>query len=203
MRPAEVLAVEISQFKNPSGIRMLVPRLFGATEQAVSAKSVTNAPPPRSNDEWLADFGVQYGAEIESVARTLTKIFTEAGLVMRMAATQKSAGMLSVAGHPTTRGLFALVLSPAGLQIAIGPLSQYEQFASVASRANVVKEINALGVHFRTDPPNPANSWPTVPLQTLTDEARLGKLCNYLIELVKRVQSDGTSSGVAPGSGPG
>jgi hypothetical protein len=68
-------------------------------------------------------------------------------------------------------------------------LAEYEAFRDEGNRANVVKDIKALGLSFRTDPPDPANSWPTVPLNALTAEGNLSKFADYLISIVNRAKS--------------
>jgi hypothetical protein len=109
---------------------------------------------------------------------------------MRLVSSQKSAAFdLSVEGHSTTRGMFSLILSPAGLQIAVSYLAEYTPFHDEANRAKVVKDIKALGLSFRTDPRDPANSWPTVPLNALTAEGVLGKFGDYLVSVVNRAKS--------------
>jgi hypothetical protein len=190
MRPAEVLAVEISQFKNANGVRSVVPRLFGATEQATSVKSATVAPDPRSKEEWLTDFAEVNGEQIGAAARKLANLLIGAGLTMRIVPSGKSAAFdFSVEGHPTTRGMFSLIVNPAGLQLAISFFAKYPSFGTDASRADVVKQIQALGLTFRTVPPDPANSWPTVPLKDLTVDARLMKFSDCLLSLLGRAKS--------------
>jgi hypothetical protein len=187
MRPAEVLAVEISQFKNANGMRTLVPRLIGATVRATSAKDPTGAPDPRCNEEWLADFATINGEQIGTVARKLADVLTGAGLTMNLA---RSAAVfkLAVEGHQP-RSIFYLYLRPAGLAIWVGQLAEYAPFQTDQSRADVVKDIKALGLSFRTDPPNPANSSPTVLLQSLTSEGLLTKFSDYLLSIVNRARS--------------
>jgi hypothetical protein len=190
MRPAEVLAVEISQFKNANGVRSIVPRLFGATEQATSVKSATGAPDPRSNEEWLTDFAKVNGEPIGAVARKLAGLLIGAGLTMRVVPTGKSAAFdFAVEGHPLTRGMFSLIVNPAGLQLAVRAFAEYPSFQTDASRADVVKQIQALGLTFRTLPPVPANSWPTVPLKDLAAEAAFVKFNDYLLSLLGRARS--------------
>jgi hypothetical protein len=196
MRPAEVLAVEISQFKNANGVRSLVPRLFGATEQAASAKSATAEADPRSNEEWLTDFAKLNGEQIGTVARKLAALMIGAGLTMRVVPSGKSAAFdFTIEGHPITRGMFSLIVEPAGLQLAVKFLAEYPSFRTDASRADVVKQIAALGIRFRTVPPVPANSWPTVPLKDLTADATFAQLSDYLLSLLGRAKS---GNGAAP-----
>jgi hypothetical protein len=192
MRPAEVLAVEISQFKNANGVRTLVPRLIGATVRATSVKYPTGAPDPRSNEEWLADFATINGEQIGTVARKLADLLIGAGLTMSLARTA-AVFKLAVEGHPP-RSIFYLNPRPAGLAIWVGQLAEYAPFQTDQSRANVVKGIKALGLSFRTEPRDAANSSPTVLLQLLTAEGVLTKFSDYLLSIVDRARSSAMQS---------
>jgi hypothetical protein len=68
-------------------------------------------------------------------------------------------------------------------------LAEYAPFKTDESRANVVKDIKALGLRFVTDPPKPEISIPTVPLEALTKERVFAKFSDYLLSLVERGKS--------------
>jgi hypothetical protein len=101
--------------------------------------------------------------------------------MMRIVPSRKYAAfVLTVEGHKP-RPLFYLILNPPGMQTAVKVLAEYLSFKTDASRADVVSEARALGLGFRTEPPDPANSWPTVLLKTLTTEGMLENFGDYLL----------------------
>ena len=122
MRPAEVLAIEVAQFTDQSGLRTLVPQLIGATERAQSAKAVTAALDPITASDWIESIGTLNGKEVGDGARTVTAFLQDLGLALRVAPSQKSA-VFELPDHTgTMRGIFYLYRNPVGLQIGIQPL---------------------------------------------------------------------------------
>ena len=79
MRPAEMIAIEVTQYVSSDGFRTLVPRLVGATERAATAKSVASTPLPMSVPEWLDSLEDVVGADARKGAQKLLEWFTESG----------------------------------------------------------------------------------------------------------------------------
>jgi hypothetical protein len=195
MRPAEVLAVEISQFANDKGVRTLVPTLIGATERAQSTKIVSSPSAPVSPSEWLAGFAARHGGQTGDAALRAADFFqNEAGLAMRIVASQKSAAFEIALGAESTCALFYLIREPAGLQIAVQSLAKLPAFAADISRAAIVDELKALDLGSRNEPADPARSFPTVPLSALISDEVWSRLKPLLLSIVGKARPGGAST---------
>jgi hypothetical protein len=88
MRPAELLAIEVEQFTGAGGLRLLAPRVVGATERAASAKAVQPPKAPLSEEQWLNDVMSSKGEAAATNARRLLDWFRAEGFLVGMTDSQ-------------------------------------------------------------------------------------------------------------------
>src|SRR3546814_14680446 len=99
MRPAEVVALEGEQVDSPNGIRTLVPRVLGATERAVTAKSVTPRQQSISEAEWLDMLAAAKGDAARRGAERAVARFRSQGFVVGLTARQDA--LYATLGRPS------------------------------------------------------------------------------------------------------
>ena len=95
MTPAEVLAIEVAQF-TAHGLRLLTPRLIGATERAITAKAISPSEPPIDEERWLQTLRQQKGEEAAGNAEKLLVWFKQQGFTTGVTDSQDaiSAGLV-------------------------------------------------------------------------------------------------------------
>src|SRR5665213_740325 len=129
MRPAEVLAVEVVQYLNPTGVRILVPSLVGDTERAQAAKAVRPARDPIDEPEWLSSLADLKGDAARRGADRALEFMREAALSVEMSDSQDS-----IYGFARVKGriiyLFYVRRSTARFEISLGSLRNAPAFAA-------------------------------------------------------------------------
>lgn len=71
MDPAEVLALELRQYEGESGLKSLVPRLYGQTEEAQQRKAPTSEKRQSDEDSFYEEIRKGLGPELVDVARQI------------------------------------------------------------------------------------------------------------------------------------
>lgn len=107
---------------------------------------------------------------------------------MRLAPSQKSAAFVTEIDGGSPCALFYLIRDPAGLQIGVQNLAKFPVFESDASRVAIVGELKALGLNFRTEPADPAQSWPTIPLGSLFSEDAWNRVMPFLLTIINKAK---------------
>lgn len=163
MRPAEVLAIEIEQFTAADGLRLLTPRLVGATERAASAKSVTGAKPKMDSSEWLASLEELHGAAAASQARRLLTWFESNGFTTGVTSGQDGmyARLLRPDGKPSWP--FFIRRSSGKVETALQFLKDNPAFTSEEARLDLLARVKALPDQRISTVKS--TGWPAVPLQ--------------------------------------
>ena len=88
MRPAEVLAVQLTNYQGVDGTRTLVPFVIGATERANTVKAAPESSEALSPDEWLEQLGADHGASTLEGAKRALDWFVSKGCEVGLTATQ-------------------------------------------------------------------------------------------------------------------
>ena len=175
MRPAEVLAIEVEQFTDPNGVRLLTPKLVGATERAASVKAVTTSKPSSTEEEWLASLAELKGQQASTNARRLLDWFREQGFIVGMTDSQDAmfARVVRADGKPSWP--FFIRRSSAKLETALQYLKENPAFASEEARLALLARIKGLpGQVVAT---NKSTGWPGIPLAEFSnDDLRTGFL---------------------------
>ncbi|MGA0601519.1 hypothetical protein ACO2Q3_12520 [Caulobacter sp. KR2-114] len=169
MRPAEVLAIEVAQFTAEGGVRLLTPKLIGATERAVSAKAVTPAKPPIDEAGWLESLKEAKGVACADHAARLLEWFRAHGFVTGITDSQDAmfARLVKPGGKPIWP--FFIRRSSGKVETSLQYLKENPAFASDAQRLELLERIRALpGVSIST---TKATGWPAIPLADLSQAA--------------------------------
>ena len=165
MQPAEVLAIEVEQFVTADQVRLLTPKLIGATERAATAKAVQAPKPALSNAQWLADLAAGKGKAAELGARKALDWFQSQCFVLGMTSSQDSmfARLTRPDGKPAWP--FFVRLSNGKLETSLQYLKECPAFADDASRLDILDRLKALpGLQITT---TKATGWPAIPLADL------------------------------------
>lgn len=192
MRPAEVLAIEVEHFTGPDGVRLLAPRLVGATERAAVTKSIQRLKPPLSEEEWLNDLGSSRGADVAGNARRLLEWFRVQGFSVGMTDSQDSmfARLDQPNGRPTWP--FFIRRSTGKVETSLQYLKENPAFESEESRLELLDRIKKLpGQVVNTVK---STGWPSIPLQALSDGAVWDGLTRIALYVKDRNSAPLTSS---------
>ena len=180
--PIEILAVEIRQYQDAEGRRMLVPRVFGQTAESVDRKSVT-----RTKRQWdEASFRAALkGKDYEKAATKVVDRFLAwakehdyviwYGLGMRD-------GSLQIGTYVGDVGYVAFVLYTSGyLETQFQYLTRRPPFDDLAKRREYADRLLAIdGVTFKTDEDTLTNRRPSILLNVFSDDARVDQLVGVL-----------------------
>jgi hypothetical protein len=165
MRPAEVLAIEVEHFTTASGMRLLSPRLVGATERAKSVKAVQAPRAPIDEEEWLAALAEAKGGPAGDMARKLLDWYRAQGAEVGMTESQDAmyARLTRPDGKPTWP--FFVRRSNGKAEIALQYLKENPAFAGDEARAAILEQMKALpGVSVAT---TKLTGWPAASLEAL------------------------------------
>lgn len=193
MRPAEVLAIEVEQFIGADGLRVLAPRVVGATERAAVAKAVHRAKVPISEEQWLSELMAANSEAVATNARRLLDWFRSEGFSVGMTDSQDAmfASLARPDGKPTWP--FFVRRSSGALETALQYLKANPAFESEESRLDLLNRIKGLpGLKITT---TKTTGWPSVPLQTLSDEAVWDGITTIALHVKARTAAQATSDG--------
>jgi len=169
MRPAEVLAVEVVQYLNPSGVRTLVPSLVGATERAQAAKAIGPVRKPIDEPEWLASLAEMKGDSARKGAERVLELMREADLTMEVASAQDSiSGSARLTGGRFIKP-FYVRRSTGRFEISLSSLKNVPAFATDEARLALLNEVKARFPRARITAVK-ATGWPSLPLDLLLEE---------------------------------
>lgn len=166
MRPAEVLAIEVAHFTAAGGVRLLAPKLIGATERAASAKAVTPAKPPIDEAGWLETLRELKGDAAAENAAKLLAWFQTQGFITGVTDSQDAmyARLTRLDGKPTWP--FFIRRSSAKVETALQYLKDNPAFAAEEIRLQLLAQLKALpAVNITT---TKSTGWPGVPLVDLS-----------------------------------
>lgn len=165
MRPAEVLAIEVEQFLADNGLRLLTPRVLGATERAASTKAVTADKPKIDEEEWLSTLAEAAGQGPAETARRLLAWFRSRGFETGLTATQDAAYARLKRPDRKATWPFFIRRSTAKVETSLQYLKENPAFASEEARLDLLQRIKALP--GQTIATTKTTGWPAVPLQDL------------------------------------
>lgn len=189
MRPAEVLAVEVAQFTAAGGMRLLTPKLIGATERAVSAKAVTPPKPPIDEAGWIESLRELKGDAAAANAGKLLDWFRARGFITGVTDSQDAmfARLVRPDGKPTWP--FFIRRSSGKVETALQYLKDNPAFAPEEIRLGLLAKLKELpGVNITT---TKSTGWPGVPLAALSHEA----VWAGFIAVVEEVQARSSGAG--------
>jgi len=138
MTPAEVLGIEVRQFKATDGTRTLVPVLVGDTERALASKSAAPSLGNMSEEEWFTKFGERHGESAVAAAKHLASRIESMGCDRRVT----PAGTL-VFFQPSSRISMFFITMAGSVQIALWAITKLEG-APREFRQQVAREMKSI-----------------------------------------------------------
>jgi hypothetical protein len=168
MRPAEVLAIEVEQFTTSDGVRLLTPKLVGATERAKTAKAVQPAKPGISEEEWLSVLAERYGESAAAEAKLSLDWFRSRGLAVGVTTSQEAIQAALVRPDGKLTWTFFVRMSTGKLETALQYLQYNPAFADERVRLQILDEFKALPDAWIASPKS--TGWPSIPLAALAKQ---------------------------------
>lgn len=166
MRPAEVLAVEVEQYATETGLRMLTPRLIGATERASVSKSVQSTRPRVTDEEWIESLATARGRSAADAARLAAEWFRAQGHRAEVTSSQDSivVTFLRADGKPSYP--FNIRRSNGRLETSLESLSRNPAFADEGARQAILDQLKEIpGAELATT--GMLTGLPGIPLERL------------------------------------
>jgi hypothetical protein len=188
MRPAEVIAIEVEQFVGADGLRLLTPRIIGATERAASAKSVGASRPAIAADDWLATLDDAIGEEAARGARRVVGWLRDQGFITGVTATQDAlfARLVRPDGKPTWP--FFVRRSTGKVETSLQYLKENPAFASDEARAALLARLKALPRQSIST--TKLTGWPAVSLADLLQEDVWSGFTAIALEVQERTAAE-------------
>ena len=185
MRPAEVLAIEVEQYATSDGLRVLAPRLLGATERAITNKSVQTAKPPIAEEDWMVELGQAKGAVAAANAQMALAWFRSRDFNVSMSNSQDSIALSLTRPDGKNSWPFFIRRSSGKLEIALQYLQSDPPYAPDVERQGLLDRLKALpGVAITT---TKITGLPAVPLDQLSRPEVWTPITEMAEEIKRRV----------------
>jgi len=194
MRPAEVLAVQLTNYQGPDGTRTLVPFIFGATERATATKAGPESSEALSPDEWLERLGAEQGASTLEAARRAVDWFRSKGCEVGPTASQDA----FLIREATDDGKFAYPFfirrsSGGRLETSLQYLQARPAFAAEDARRQAHEKLKAIpNLELRTT--GRLTGWPSFPVTRLLNDGVWMAFKDYAEWILQRAKSSGVEA---------
>jgi hypothetical protein len=169
MRFAEVLAIEVEQFLEPNGLRSLVPRLVGATARAEAIKSISAAPEPYVEDNWLASLRARHGSPAYDGAKLAMDWLRQIGA--RLEPQRSGQSVAAAIRRPDGASVWPFFVRGANatFEISLQNLVKAPAYEAESARAHLLGKIKALSA-TSLNASQLLTGWPSVKLEELLKE---------------------------------
>jgi hypothetical protein len=165
MRPAEVLALEIDQYVTRDGQRMLMPRIVGQTERAVTAKSLSPQGPALNVEEWISSLQEKWGNDGQAVAQKLVDWAKAQGLEVGVTDSRDAISMRVPQPGGKSFWPFFIRRSSGRLETSLQYLQYAPAFESESLRQALLNEFKAIPTVAITT--TKTTGWPSVRLSDI------------------------------------
>lgn len=194
MRPAEVLAIEISNYQSADGSRTLVPRVIGATERASSIKAAPQSSEALSPDEWLERLGADVGQETLQGARRVIEWARENGCEAGPTVSQDAFYIRVTTDDGKLAYPFFIRRSSGGrLETSLQNLKSRPAFATEDSRRQVNERLATMpNIDLRTT--GHVRGWPSFSVARLTNDQVWNSFKDYASWVLGRAKLDSASA---------
>lgn len=162
MRPAEVLALEIDQYVTSDGQRMLMPRIVGKTERAISAKSLSPQGPALTVEEWISSLHEKWGHDGVTVAQNLVDWAKAQGLEVGVTDSRDAISMSVPQPGGKSVWPFFIRRSSGKLETSLQYLQYASVYASEPQRQALLNEFKSIPTISITT--TKTTGWPSVRL---------------------------------------
>jgi hypothetical protein len=186
MDPAEVVGVEIKQFTG-AGLKTLVPRVLGVTEESKSRKSTS-----RSRREWDESSFFAYVAEYcakedAAVVRKLYDWFCPRVDRVWWGQAQGEPGFVPSIRQGKTKHQLCEIWGKGKLETLFQWYAYKPQFAEEAKRMELLAKFNEIpGVDL---PPDSITRRPSIPLAVFRDDERFDQLTELMEWVISEIRA--------------
>lgn len=190
MRSAEVLAIELEHYNDGSEVRMIVPRLIGATERAETAKSVApDRTPVSSMEENLTEMARSFGDDAKAGAEKAIEWFRAKGGEFTQARTGASACVMIRRADGKECWPFFIRYSTGRFEIALQNTRTTPFYSSLDNRHALVERIaHCLKSAKLTLSSKAADGWPSFAVADLVRSDVWDGFVEIASEIIARVQ---------------
>lgn len=188
MRPAEVLAIEIAQYRSASGARTIVPRLVGSTERARTAKSIAGGKDILSEQEWLQALGEEAGREAKEGAEKAVRWFRESGFDVGLTRTQAALSASLVRGDGKFAWPFFICRNSARLELSLQYLAEAPQYQDEAARLELLEKMKSIrAASFKAT--SKLTGWPSIEVGEFLNDTVWTAFADLALEVKQKLQS--------------
>lgn len=184
MRPAEVMAIEVDQFKAPDGTLTLVPRLIGATERAVASKSISSELEPISEDEWFESLETTQGKSSRQEAALLTDWLRKNGFEITISKSQDSLTAHITASDGKQSWPFFIRRSSGRIETSLAYLAARLPYKDSSLRSQLLEDIKRLPAKSLRISAK-LNGWPSISLSEFSGNEPLRSAFQALVISIK------------------
>ncbi len=188
MRPAEVLAVQLTHYQAPNGARTLVPFIVGATERANAAKAPPESSEALSPDEWLDQLGTEQGTATLQATRRAIDWFKTKGCEVGPTASQDAFYIREVTNDGKLAYPFFIRRSTGGrFETSLQYLKTRPGFASEENRRLLHERLTSLpGLEVRSS--GRLTGWPSFEVARLLDDKAWRAFQAYAEDVLARAK---------------
>ena len=185
MRPAEVLAIEVEHFTTRDGVRLLSPKLLGATERASSAKAIRSSRDPMDEAQWFDALAAAKGEAAARNGRRLAAWLRGRGWEVTMTESQDALATRVAQADARPSWPFFLRRSTGRVELSLQYLSHADAYRSEASRTELLARFKAIpGLQVAT---TKLTGWPSAPLAELEQDAVWRGVTGIFDEVAERL----------------
>jgi hypothetical protein len=187
MDPAEVLAVEIRQYMG-KGLKTLVPRVIGQTEEAQRRKGGAKGPKVQWDEtSFFAELDAKCDAAEVNTARKILEWGKARGLRIWWGKGRITGSFSPVLDHKEINYPLLLVWTTGNVQVQFGVLQTRPPFDVEHKRLGLLQRFRSVpGLSFSEDA---LNKYPSFPLAVLKDEFALEQFIEVLDWFVEEIRS--------------
>lgn len=194
MRSAEVLAIELEHYNDGSEVRMIVPRLIGATERAETAKAATpDRKPVGSIEDNLAEMARNFGDDARAGAEKAISWFQAQGFGFTQARSGASACVMIPRADGKECWPFFIRYTTGRFEIAVQNTRTTPFYSSLDNRRALVDRIvHCLSAANLTLSSKAADGWPSFAVADLVRPENWDGFVDIASEVIQHVQDGST-----------
>lgn len=189
MDPAEVLAVEIRQFVNKEGTKILVPRVLGHTAEAQTRKGKVQAERQWDEESHMNELGQRSGPEAVSIARELlrwAKNTTVRGDYVWWGRGALTGSFIPVLQQSESRYQLFAVYTSGSVEVCFQHFANKPPFDAVEKREELRTRLNEIEEVAIT--PDRIDGKPQFPIKVLCNPERLKKFIECMDWVVAEIR---------------
>jgi len=187
MDPAEVLAVELRQFVG-NGVKTLVPRVFGQTEEAIQKKTGARMETKQWDEAtFFKELEIKRGSDEIAIARKILNWGIQKQLKFWWGKGAKSGSFFPMFDYKDITHLIISVWTYGTIEIQFQWMQNKPPFNDKIKRQELLARLNNIpGIQL---PPEAITKRPSIPLSTLIDEKKYNQFIIILDWIIQEIRT--------------